>query len=92
MGQKKSADLLPKKLRNEVFAMLEDPSKTQMEIVTSINAKAGRSVLSRSAISRLATSVRKQKEKELSNVTHAEKSLFRIAKALERIADVLERP
>jgi hypothetical protein len=91
MGQKKSTDRLPEDLRKQVFAMLENPSLTQAEIVEMINTKAQEKVVSRSSINRLAIHVRKEKEKELVNATHAEKSLLRIAKALERIANQLEK-
>jgi predicted transcriptional regulator YheO len=90
MGQKTATDRLPEKLRSKVFSLLDDPALTQMEIVERINSEAGEKLLSRSSINRLANKRRKQKEKELANATSADKSLFRIADALERIARRLE--
>jgi t-SNARE complex subunit (syntaxin) len=90
MGQKTATDRLPEKLRLKVFSMLDDPALTQGEIAERINTEAGEKLLSRSSLNRLARKLHRQKD--LANVTSAEKSLFRIANALERIANRLEEP
>jgi len=89
MGQKNNIDLLPEELRKKVLAMLDDPSVTQAAIVEIVNAEAGRQVLTGSSMSRFAKRLRKERKTE--NATSAEKSLIRIADALERIAVLLEK-
>jgi hypothetical protein len=88
MGQKRATDRLPEDFRKQVYAMLENPAMTQEKITEVINAKMEKKAVSKSAINRLATHVRQQKEKDNSN---SGKALVRIAAALERIADQLEQ-
>nr|QGT51347.1 Mu-like prophage FluMu protein gp27 [uncultured Spirochaetaceae bacterium] len=52
MGQKSSIDRLPSELRQKLIEMLQNPAVTQMEVVETINAEAGESVVSRSGVNR----------------------------------------
>jgi hypothetical protein len=63
MGQKSSIDKLPKKLRDKLLAMLNDPACTQAWIVEAINGEAGEPVLSKSGVNRYAMRMKKFAEK-----------------------------
>ena len=63
MGQKSAVDRLPKKLREKLLEMLQDPAITQAEIVDAINAEAGEPLLSRSSMNRYAKKTKKLIEK-----------------------------
>jgi predicted nucleotide-binding protein (sugar kinase/HSP70/actin superfamily) len=63
MGQKSSIDKLPKKLRDKLLEMLNDPACTQAWIVEAINDEAGESVLSKSGVNRYAMRMKKFAEK-----------------------------
>jgi hypothetical protein len=54
MGQKSAVDKLPKKLRNKLIEMLNDPAVTQAQIVDAINAEAGEPLISKSSMNRYA--------------------------------------
>jgi len=72
--------------------MLNNPGISQLEIVNAINAEAGKKILSKSAISRFLQ--RREKHtgtKRGMEVPSAEESFSRIATALERTADILEK-
>jgi hypothetical protein len=63
MGQKSSIDKLPKKLRDKLLVMLNDPACTQAWIVEAINGEAGEPVLSKSGVNRYAMRMKKFAEK-----------------------------
>jgi hypothetical protein len=89
MGQKCSVDRLPKQLRDKVIELLEDPAMTQKGIVDLINDEAGKVVLRTSSMNRFFK--RSKKDDVFKNVTSVEISLFRIADAMEKIAERLEK-
>jgi hypothetical protein len=92
MGQITAINRLPEALRNKVLDMLENPGLAQAYIAEQINAEAGKPVLSRSSLNRF---VRKRKEvtgrKRGAEAASAEEPLEKIAAALERIADSMEK-
>jgi len=63
MGQKSAVDKLPKKLRNKLIEMLNDPAVTQAEIVDAINAEAGEPLISKSSMNRYAQKMKHFAEK-----------------------------
>jgi t-SNARE complex subunit (syntaxin) len=89
MGQKSNFDRLPKKLRDKMLVLCENPAMTQAEITKAINAEAGKQVITRSSTNRFFAKM--LKEKHLASQTKVEKSLFRIAEALEQIATLLAK-
>lgn len=54
MGRKSSIDKLPDGLRSKLVGLLADPSCTQRDITDAINAAAGETVVSLSAVNRYA--------------------------------------
>jgi hypothetical protein len=92
MGQVAEVDRLPEALRNKVFDLLENPALYQLEIVDMINTEAGKPVISRSSLSRFVRKIEKTTgRKRGTKAASAEESLEKIAAALERIADFMER-
>jgi|TergutMp193P3_1026864.scaffolds.fasta_scaffold44594_4 hypothetical protein len=92
MGQVFAVNKLPKNLRNKVFQMLDNPAMTQLEIVTAINAEAGKNIISKSSLCRFIESREKTTgTKRGIKAPSTEESLTRIATALERIAFSLEK-
>jgi len=63
MGQKSTIDKLPKKLRDKLTEMLQDPAVTQAEIVDAINAEAGEPLISKSSMNRYAQKMKHFTEK-----------------------------
>jgi len=63
MGQKSSIDKLPKKLRDKLTEMLQNPAVTQAEIVDAINAEAGEPLISKSSMNRYAQKMKHFTEK-----------------------------
>ncbi|MDR1300925.1 MAG: DUF3486 family protein [Treponema sp.] len=63
MGQKSAVDKLPEELRIKLLEMLQDPAITQAEIVDTINAQAGETLLSRSSMNRYAQRMKHFAEK-----------------------------
>jgi len=63
MGQKSAVDKLPKKLRNKLIEMLQNPAVTQAEIVDAINGEAGEQLLSKSSMNRYAQKMKRFAEK-----------------------------
>ena len=90
MGQKYTVDLLPKSLRDRIISMIDDPASTQLDMVEAINTEMGEKAVTRSSVNLFVTGIRRQRE-EVRNTTSAEKSLLRIALALERIAESHEK-
>ena len=89
MGQKSSIDRLPADLRKRVFELLDNPQETQAGIVELVNMEAGKKVLSESSMNRFVKNWRK--EMMIGSITSSEASLLRIAVALERIAEHLDK-
>lgn len=52
MGQKSSIDRLPDNLRAKLIELLHNPAVTQKEVVDTINAEAGETVVSKSSVNR----------------------------------------
>jgi len=89
MGQMSAVDRLPKEYRAMVISLLNETWLTQEDIVNRVNDEAGKQVVSKSSINRFIQHYHKeQADKETTSST---KSLLRIAVALERIADSLEK-
>jgi len=63
MGQKSTIDKLPKKLRDKLTEMLQNPAVTQAEIVDAINAEAGEPLISKSSMNRYAQKMKHFTEK-----------------------------
>jgi hypothetical protein len=92
MGQILSVNKLPEDLYNNLIEMLNDPGLTQAFIVEEINAKAGKQLISRTSLNRFIQKLEKNKgtKRRAIHPTPVE-SLARIATALERIANSLEK-
>jgi hypothetical protein len=92
VGQITAVDRLPEALRNKVLELLKTPYLYQFEIVDKINAEAGKPVLSRSSLNRFIRNMEKKTgTKREKKALTAEESLGRIATALEKIADFMEK-
>ena len=63
MGQKSAVDKLPKRLRNKLIKMLQDPACTQIQIADAINAAAGEPLISKSSVNRYAQRMKTFAEK-----------------------------
>jgi len=91
MGQLSAVDRMPEILRSKVIEMLNNPAMTQLDIVTAINAEAGKKLFSRASLNRFVIKMQKNTGiKRGLKAPTAQESLVRIAKALERIAFSLE--
>ena len=92
MGQMSSVNRLPKALRDKMIDMLEDPAWTQVAIADAINAEAGKTIVSSSSVNRFVKNIERYAGKKRGEKPPcAEGSLARIAVALERIANSLEK-
>jgi len=63
MGQKSAVDKLPKRLRNKLIKMLQDPACTQIQIADAINKAAGEPLISKSSVNRYALRMKTFAEK-----------------------------
>jgi len=63
MGQKSAVDKLPKRLRDKLIKMLQDPACTQAQIADAINAAAGEPIISKSSVNRYALKMKTFAEK-----------------------------
>jgi hypothetical protein len=89
MGQKSAVDRLPKEYHAMVVALIAEKRLTQEDIVNRVNDEAGKQVISKSSMNRFIKRFNKEKA-ELKATSHT-KSFERIAMALERIANSLEK-
>jgi hypothetical protein len=92
MGRISTIDKLPKKFHNKVVEMLADPALTQQEIMKTINAEAGETLITKSSLNRFVIDREKITGSKRGKIPPtAEESLTRIASALERIAFSLKK-
>jgi hypothetical protein len=63
VGQKSAIDKMPKKFRDKLIEMLNDPAITQAQIVEAINSEAGDKLLSTSSMNRYAQKMKRFTEK-----------------------------
>ena len=63
MGQKSAIDKLPKRLREKLIKMLQDPACTQIQIADAINTAAKEPVISKSSVNRYALRMKTFAEK-----------------------------
>jgi hypothetical protein len=87
MGQKMAVDRLPKEYKSLVISLINEKQLTEEAIVNLINDKAGKPVVTRTSINRFSQRLRRER----AETTSTEISLGRIATALERIANTLEK-